>query len=193
MDGRCRESTSAHAKYLIAYDDHRVKADADHPSFWEGWNLVPELPPLQFGEQITLRSHHGFYLGAAVMGRTLSASYKSPGYGSSFTIRSSQPTPNGRQRIHYGDKVAIVSQFNKFLQAESNGNVNADPAQMGRSERWVILNGDDLSDRSPLDLAKPVSFRSVQNGYLLGRPDGSASADAAKVQEWERWTIFPQL
>ncbi|MEO0728609.1 MAG: hypothetical protein AAFZ63_28980, partial [Bacteroidota bacterium] len=84
-------------------------------------------------------------------------------------------------------------QFNRFLQAESNGNVNADPAEMGRSERWIILNGDDLSDRSPLDLAKPVSFRSVQNRYLLGRPDGSASADATKVQEWERWTIFPQL
>lgn len=157
---------------------------------WEVDFLAPfNKKDIYYGNQVSIRSYHRRYLQANNTGK-LFANSSDVGNNEKFTIINADNPSNIANKIQYGDRVALLSTFDKYMVAESNGSANIDRTALHLWETWTILNPDNLNDRGDISPDKKVAFKSAHQRYLVAESNGDVNANRTQIGNWEKWNIM---
>lgn len=90
--------------------------------------------------------------------------------------------------INYGEIVTLQSeQFRSYVGADSDS-VNVAPSPQAY-EKWLILNADDITSTSPVDLSDRVILKSLRFDRFLGADVNNNLKMAATSGSWEQWQL----
>lgn len=142
---------------------------------------------LEYGQQISLQSDHGFFLVAREDGG-LDADASDPNDRERFRIVDPDD-PASREILHYGDRVALQSYRETWVVAEAGLSAQADREVLGSWEIWTLVDPRDRSSTAPVQVRERVAFLSHHGSYLVAEPDGRANADRSAIGPWEHWRL----
>lgn len=148
---------------------------------------VAEARPVNVGEPIALRSHHGRYLVAEDNG-DLNANRGAVGGWETFTVQTAAGRSDPRLPVSRGATLSLRSDHGTYVVAEDDGRANANRGAVGDWERWVVL-GPNGEASGAVECGAQIALRGAHGRYLVAESDGRANADRWGVGEWERFTV----
>ncbi|MCD4840802.1 MAG: Cys-every-fifth RiPP peptide CefA [Methanosarcinales archaeon] len=92
--------------------------------------------------------------------------------------------------LMYGDTIALRSQHEKYLVAESNGDLNANKDKVEEWEKFSLIRSGETKHNVLVSFGDTVSLRSHHNQYVVAEQDGLVNANSSDIGGLEKWTII---
>jgi len=167
---------SVYNKYLVAELNGEANANRDKRDTWETFTIefVDE-------NRVALKSFHNKYIIARNDGR-LNANATQMGPWETFTLEIITSVFslnwNGYTNL-IGKTIALKSVHNRYIVAESNGELNANRTAIGLFEEFKVKLGGNFL----------IAIKSAHNKYLVAESNGQVNANRDKRGPWEVFSI----
>ena len=145
---------SHYGRYLVAEPNGSLDADRQNIGAWEKFqilssNNLDQTGAIRYGTSVVLLSAHHKYVNVDIWGGAHS-NFSTPSSFTGFTLVDPSE-PSSTAIVDDRKPLALRSDMNRYLVADSNSNVNANSNNIGTSEQWDVIINEEKTELYELE------------------------------------------